>query len=1270
MTCIKIMTINVKSIRTDYKWYQLLTFLEENSPDICFIQETNITETYRRSIPNYRLYINPATIDYSGTAIAVKNVLAYDAIQHDILVTSYLQKLTIKFEHTVNNRSIQTIWHFFCTYISHSDDIAKKTLELLEDNLVMLTLEQCRIVVGGDFNCTLNPEIDRCNSKERNLELSKKLANIVQQFTLYDCWRLYNPEKGGYTFVSNTKPKSASRIDRIYITENMVSNLSSARLHTSFSDHVALSVGVKQATNQYFCTPYWKFNNDLLNDEDFIESMKIFLNNEINMIPPEANLLREWEKLKINIKDTVILYNRQRRQAKNAEIKLLNENLNKTIEQTSQNPQLLDNVSSILKASSRAYKYSSDKQAINRNYEQLLQTDRPEIFRSHNYRPLSKLRHGGQVITNPTDLCSLARAHFEERFTSDGLHLNKDSILFKNLRKLPDTSTRILNVPFSLNDLTEALSSLNKKKAPGIDGLTTEFFIQFWELLGPLYHSVFVTALHQKTLPKSSRKAVIGLIPKKGDLLSIDNWRPISLLTTDYKIIAKTLSTRISAVLPSLIKNDQSYSVPGRTIYDNLHLHRDIIHYTNENDLPLAILNLDQQAAFDRVNHEYLFHILELYNLGDHIIDSIRTLYQNATFHVRIGSLLTGELKFCKGIRQGCPLSGTLFSLAIEPFLNLCRQYLDGVSLPIIPAQKLVTSAYADDVSVFITNNLDFKLFEEIYAIYAKQSGSILNRDKSSGFWAGSWKGREDTPLSFKWTSQNIKVLGITFSHDIQNDTEFAFKNLITKLSSCFQKWKNCAPELSLLGKRMVVNQFIAPKLWYPMQVLPFNEDQVNFLQRMIVEYMWNGKHWTSQKDLCIPQNQGGLGLVHLPSKVQLFRCWLGYRLLGSSGDATWAVVMKELLIKSNPYRASWQCLFLENKHTSVQNYPGFLRSLLRTWDIMDLRITDFPKTIQEVKSIPSTSSRLLPKTTKPPLFSTRWVHLGFKTMSDFFCGNSWLSTEELAAQLQQVSSSIRNDLICHFYTIQNYFTQYCTYEDTGNQSIAEEKIHKVFLHDQDDRIEVKDNNKKKIQTYLTCTFFDQKEPLNGHWEEQVNWKAYFVKPNLGHDSIVAWRLAKDRLADPVFLHRAGLRDSSQCPWCTSVGDSWHIIFTCFKNQDIWELVKRLVKTLLNCERISFVDIYKGFKSRSCAGNLANYLTTLGKSTVYNAIVSYLKGERRTICSYKHLFVARLKSRIFKEFSWHLNRDSITEFEEIWCYQNVLCFVADRCLYFSDQLVL
>lgn len=165
---------------------------------------------------------------------------------------------------------------------------------------------------------------------------------------------------------------------------------------------------------------------------------------------------------------------------------------------------------------------------------------------------------------------------------------------------------------------------------------------------------------------------MITLLPKKGELNNIQNWRPISVLTTDYKILAKALSIRLSEVMNSIVGTEQAYSVPERTIYDNLHIHRDVIRYANHENLPLAILNLDQRAAFDEVNHHYLFHVLSRFGIGEKFVGAIKTLYRNASFHICVTSLMTGQVFFQKGIRQGCPLSGPLYTLSIEPFLNLC----------------------------------------------------------------------------------------------------------------------------------------------------------------------------------------------------------------------------------------------------------------------------------------------------------------------------------------------------------------------------------------------------------------------------------------------------------------------------------------------------------------------------------------------------------------------------------------------------------------------
>ncbi|CAM2096608.1 unnamed protein product [Caretta caretta] len=109
-------------------------------------------------------------------------------------------------------------------------------------------------------------------------------------------------------------------------------------------------------------------------------------------------------------------------------------------------------------------------------------------------------------------------------------------------------------------------------KSPGMDGLTVEFYRVFWDILGPDLVTVWAESLQSGVLPLSCRRAVLALLPKKGDLCDLRNWRPISLLSTDYKILAKAISLRLGSVMADVIHPDQTYTVPGRSIFDNLFL--------------------------------------------------------------------------------------------------------------------------------------------------------------------------------------------------------------------------------------------------------------------------------------------------------------------------------------------------------------------------------------------------------------------------------------------------------------------------------------------------------------------------------------------------------------------------------------------------------------------------------------------------------------------------------------------------------------------------
>ena len=107
----------------------------------------------------------------------------------------------------------------------------------------------------------------------------------------------------------------------------------------------------------------------------------------------------------------------------------------------------------------------------------------------------------------------------------------------------------------------------------------------------------------------------------------VKNYRPISLLTTDYKLIAKTMANRLKGVLDELIHEDQNGFMKGRNIGCNIRTIIDLIEYTDIKDIPGSIVLLDIEKAFDSVEHGFLYEVLSRFNLGDNFIQWVKTFY-------------------------------------------------------------------------------------------------------------------------------------------------------------------------------------------------------------------------------------------------------------------------------------------------------------------------------------------------------------------------------------------------------------------------------------------------------------------------------------------------------------------------------------------------------------------------------------------------------------------------------------------------------------------
>ena len=176
-----------------------------------------------------------------------------------------------------------------------------------------------------------------------------------------------------------------------------------------------------------------------------------------------------------------------------------------------------------------------------------------------------------------------------------------------SIPKLKIEDANICENNLSESELFDALTSMQNNKSPGNDGITKEFYETFWkEIKGPFQNSIKKGYIVGE-LSISQRQAIIKLIEKKErDKKFVKNWRPISLLNVDLKIIFKVLATRFKKVISSLISSNQIAYVNGRFISEGGRLISDILEICDTLKIEGFLLTVDIEKAFDSVDHSFL----------------------------------------------------------------------------------------------------------------------------------------------------------------------------------------------------------------------------------------------------------------------------------------------------------------------------------------------------------------------------------------------------------------------------------------------------------------------------------------------------------------------------------------------------------------------------------------------------------------------------------------------------------------------------------------
>ena len=722
-------SINCNGLREPTKIEYLKSVLEKEKIDVCFIQESHIDnfkigKFVERKLNARTFWSYTDNSKCKGAGIVIDN--SFDCEIKNILYDPLGRYVCIDIFHNEYD------FRLISVYAPNNEKDRKSFFQ----DIYKLFVVKKPIILGGDFNCVGNLELDKIGgNKDRGNGAWDHLLNINNDVTLVDSFRFKNPASKDYTWSSQGV---SCRLDRFYLSKSLAESIEnvSHKLYT-LSDHKMVLVNFVPFSHQKLGCSYWKFNASLLKDPDYIDYMTIFLKNNISDYPKTVEILQWWDNLKDSIKTVTITYaknkNKRKRQINNLLIKEYHD-----LEKSGKYEKA-ENIKEEIKQLDLEYL----KGAQVRSRVMQLEGEKPSKYFLYKELQRSNKKHIKKIIGNDdvetTDsekILENFRVYYEKLFKHEDIDVNSMNTLLSDLPSINDSDKELLGNKISQDEILSSLKCFQNGKSPGCDGLTKEFYLSFIDILLPVLCELYNNIFESGQLSHSQKMSYITLLCKDSSHPEfMNNYRPISLLNVDNKILTKTLSKRLETVLDQIIHPDQTCGIPNRSIIDNCHLIRDIIDYSNIKNVNGILLSLDQEKAFDRISHQYLFESLKAFGFGENFIKWIKTIYNDVSSSVIVNHFISEPFPVKRSVRQGCCLSPLLYIICLEPVLIKIRkdQDIKGFRIPGKDEQKI--TAFADDSNFTLLDDYSVEKVICHFEFFGKASGSKLNKQKSQGLY-------------------------------------------------------------------------------------------------------------------------------------------------------------------------------------------------------------------------------------------------------------------------------------------------------------------------------------------------------------------------------------------------------------------------------------------------------------------------------------------------------------------------------------------------------
>lgn len=280
----------------------------------------------------------------------------------------------------------------------------------------------------------------------------------------------------------------------------------------------------------------------------------------------------------------------------------------------------------------------------------------------------------GNVLleTDAEQMAEMARAHHDS-IQADSPEVTPPDVREQDIQKVLDSLDATVSneqaasmaSAISYDDCEMALRFAKSGTAPGLDGVQYEVwktvharFVEDSRHEGQTTFDV-LAIIHAafdniQTHGVSDRTAfaqgwMAPIYKEKGELTKIVNYRPITLLNSDYKLLSKVLAICLAEVAPDIVHPAQAGFVPGRRFHNHTQLARMMMLCAEVKEVNGAIVALDQEKAYDKISHHYLWRVLERFGIPAVFTDTVKALYKEAFTSVMVNGAKSTPVKTPRG---------------------------------------------------------------------------------------------------------------------------------------------------------------------------------------------------------------------------------------------------------------------------------------------------------------------------------------------------------------------------------------------------------------------------------------------------------------------------------------------------------------------------------------------------------------------------------------------------------------------------------------------